>query len=311
MPSALGLSALPFATGEALASAFRDAALAAGGRQSIAGRSVDGRPLVRFDLGREGRPVVLLTALMHGVEVVGALALLDVLRRLGSAAGERLLDAAHWVILPVVNPDALATNLSKVSHGRRAWQRCNARGVDLNRNFPRLTSERRYHPFSGSSLRVSPHYAGPAALSEPESQAVRDIAVEARPRLSLAFHSFGNLLLYPWAYTAAPNPRAAEYRSLGGVLERSLVRFPYRVQQARQFYSILGDMDDWLDAEFGTMAFTVEVSRPQFSLRRARRLLNPFCWMNPERSHEIVDDLSPGILALLSASLGLPSMQAA
>jgi predicted deacylase len=285
---------------------FRNAALALGANESISGESVAGRPLVRFDLGDPSKPVVLLTALMHGVEVIGSLALLEVLRRMRShPLGERLLRAAHFVVMPIVNPDAFATNLERLGRGDRAWQRCNARGVDLNRNFPRVTDARLLHPFSGSRWRFSPHYSGPGALSEPESQAVHAVAKATRPHLSLAFHSFGNLLLYPWAHTAQQNPRAAEYRSLGSVLGRSLARFPYRVMQARQLYSVLGDMDDWLDTEFGTLAFTVEVSRPKFSCGNWGRVLNPFHWMNPEARQDVVDDLSPGILALMAAAVGV------
>jgi predicted deacylase len=310
MPSLLPRSAPslahPFAAyppADALLAAFRVACLSAGGRESTVGTSVEGRSLVRFDLGADGKPTILLTALMHGVEVVGSLALLDVVRRLGDKedpdAG-RLLSNARLVIVPIVNPDALYANMAKLSRGERAWQRCNANGVDLNRNFPRLTTNRLYHPFSGSRFRVSPHYLGAHSLSEPESRAVRATAVETRPVLSLAFHSFGNLILYPWAYTHTENPRAGEYRRLAGLMTNALCRFSYRVKQARQLYSVLGDMDDWLDAELGTLAFTIEVGRPDW---RLRQLTNPFAWMNPLVPRDTVKNLTPGVLALISAAL--------
>ncbi|HEX2734111.1 MAG TPA: M14 family metallopeptidase [Polyangiaceae bacterium] len=283
---------------------LRSAVHCAGGAESVAGVSVQGKPIVRFDLGRHDGPRVMLTSLMHGVEVIGAWALLDVVRRLTAhPLGQRLLEVAHLTILPIVNPDALEVNLGRIGRGQRAWQRCNANGVDLNRNFPQVTRERLLHPFSGSRFRFSPHYIGPSALSEPESRAVHEVALEKPPQLSLAFHSFGNLLLYPWAHTARPNPRAKQYRALGATLNGALARFPYRVLQARQLYSVLGDMDDWMDSELGTLAFTVEVSRPQFSLQNLGRLLNPFHWMNPERREEVVEDLSPGVLALMSAAV--------
>ena len=283
---------------------FRGAVLAAGGTESVVGSSVEGRPLVRFDVGTPGRPVVLMTALMHGVEVIGSLALLDVLEKLRDdriPGIARLRSEAHFVILPVVNPDAFAANMTKVARGARAWQRCNSHGVDLNRNFPRLTTKRLYHPFSGSRFKFSPHYMGPHWLSEPESRAVFRVATEARPVLSLAFHSFGNLVLYPWAYTERENDRAAEYRGLGGEMVRALREFPYRVRQARDLYSVLGDMDDWLDAEFGTLAFTLEVGRLGL---RLGDLSNPFRWMNPLAIRPTLDNLTPGVLALMSSAFG-------
>ena len=273
---------------------------------------MQGRPLWRFELGSPGRPVVLLTALMHGIEVIGALALLDVIERL---AGEdpmarALRSETHIVILPVVNPDAHFANMSKIAAGKRAWQRCNANGADLNRNFPRLTSAPMRHPFSGSRFRASPHYLGPHALSEPESRAIHAVAVAIEPRLSLAFHSFGQLLLYPWAYTAQPNERAPEYQLLADAMAGALGPLPYRARQARHLYPVLGDMDDWLDAKLGALALTVEVSRPDLRLGHGRHLLNPFCWMNPEGVRETVDNLTPGILALISRAAGVETSHA-
>ena len=293
-----------YPTAASLLVRFRNAALQLGAEESVAGTSVEGRAIPRYDFGTLGKPVVLLSALMHGVEVIGGLALLEVLEVLSTRRSdfESLLESAHFVVLPVVNPDALERNLARMGAGQRAWQRCNARGVDLNRNFPRVTTETLYHPFSGSRFRWSPHYIGPGALSEPESRAVHDVAIATRPAVSLAFHSFGNLLLYPWAHTARHNPRAAEYRALGTAMCDALKRFPYRVGQARSLYSVIGDMDDWLDTTFGTLAFTVEVSRPEFSWSKLGRLLNPFHWMNPERTREVVRDLAPGILALLASA---------
>ena len=281
------------------------AAHGAGGKVASAGTSVLGRPLVRIDLGTLGKPVVLLTALMHGVEVIGSLALLDVLEKLGQGGplAEQVLTEAHLVVLPVTNPDAFSANMQRVLRGDRAWQRCNSNGVDLNRNFPKRSTKRYLHPFAGSRYRLSPHYGGVHALSEPESRAVRQVAVSVSPRLSLAFHSFGNMLLYPWAYTDQENPRASEYRALGAAMNRALAT-PYEVRQARLLYSIAGDMDDWLDAEVGALAFTVEVSRPSWKLAELRSLIDPFSWMNPQDVRATVENLTPGIIALMSSALG-------
>ncbi|HEY3592724.1 MAG TPA: M14 family metallopeptidase, partial [Polyangiaceae bacterium] len=249
---------------------------------------------------------ILLTALMHGNEVIGSLALLEVVRNLTNPEvnTHRLLDEARMVIMPVVNPDALSANIANIGKGDRAWQRCNAHGVDLNRNFPRLTTKRLLHPFSGSRFHASPYYSGPHAFSEPESRAVRSVALDARPSLAIAFHSFGNMLLYPWAYTTREHPRSAEYTALGRALNQGLSRIPYRVQQARQLYSVLGDMDDWLDAELGALAFTLEVSRPSFALRDLGHLLNPFGWMNPCHVAEVVSNVTPGVMSMMASHLG-------
>jgi predicted deacylase len=283
--------------------AWRGLAREAGARVCVVGESVEGRPICSYELGApEGTPV-LLTGLMHGVEVVGSLALLSLVRHLADGSGDDLLRHARVVIVPVVNPDALAANCARLAAGRRAFQRCNARGVDLNRNFPRLRPDLPLNPLGGSRWRRSPHYVGRCPFSEPETRALRDVAEALRPRVSVGFHSFGELLLYPWAFTDVPNPRRASYERAGRAFTGSLRGARYRVMQATDWYSTVGDMDDWLDAQLGTLAFTVEVSRPMTRLANLRRLSNPFAWSNPVDAAGAVDGLAPGADALVREAL--------
>lgn len=274
------------------------------GRESVAGFSVEGRPIYAFEFGAEAAPSVLLTALIHGIEFIGSVALREVVRALlrDETRMRALLDSARFVVLPILNPDSLCHNTARLSRGLPAWRRGNANGVDLNRNFPRLPARLPLHPFAGSRFRASPHYIGPRAFSEPETRALHGVVAKARPLLSLGFHSFGNLLLFPWAFTKSPNPREAQYRKLGAAFNQALMRPKYSLRQARDFYPTVGDLDDWLDHEFGTLAFTVEVSSPDARLIHPRRSYNPFCWMNPTKVSETVENLVPGVLSLLASA---------
>ena len=282
---------------------WRELAAQAGAREIQAGQSVEGRPLWRFDLGSRdpAAPVVLLTALIHGVEVIGSLSLMDAVIRL--TADSQLLENARFVVLPVVNPDAFSANMDRLARGHSAHQRKNARGVDLNRNFPIVGQGRHWHPFSGSSYEFMPHYRGPHPLSEPESRAVHDVALEVRPTLAVGFHSFGNMLLYPWAHCREANPRLSRYRSLAGGFSAALGGVPYHCRQAVELYPTLGDLDDWLDVRFGSLALTVEVGALDRRLLHPRRFLNMFWWMNPTRVLSTVANVSPGVLGLLRAGL--------
>jgi carboxypeptidase T len=284
-------------------SRWRDLAARVGARESQAGTSVQGRPLWRFDFGSRdpGAPAVLLTALIHGVEVIGSVTLMDVASRLIAEGG--LPDGARFTVMPIVNPDAFATNMDRLARGHSAHQRKNANGVDLNRNFPIVGNAKPWHPFSGSSYKMMPHYRGPHPLSEPESRAVHDVAVEIRPRLAVGFHSFGNMLLYPWAHCRQENPRLPLYRKLAVGFSRAVGKTPYRCRQAVDLYPTLGDLDDWLDVQFSTLALTVEVGGLDRRLFHPRRLLNPFWWMNPTRILSTVANVSPGVVGLLRAGL--------
>lgn len=68
----------------------------------------------------EGKPLVYLSAGMHGDEPAGPLALLELLRE--GVLDERL----GWALLPALNPDGL-----------RLGTRGNAAGVDMNRDYLR------------------------------------------------------------------------------------------------------------------------------------------------------------------------------
>jgi hypothetical protein len=290
---------------ESLDEQWLDLAERSGMRVGSAGTSVEGRPIRRLELGRATGPVVLLTGLMHGVELVGAMALLDFMRRVAADPDSELKRHARLVVVPAVNPDAFAENCQRLREGRRAYQRCNARGVDLNRNFPPLQNGVPLGLLGGSRWARSPHYIGPHPLSEPESRALRDLAVETRPAVSVGFHSFGELVLYPWAFTARPNPWRHRYERAGRAFLGALPGAgpSYRIMQATEWYRTVGDLDDWLDSELGTLAFTVEVSRPWRRLSNLRRATNPFAWSNPVDMAPAVSPVAPGVDALVREAL--------
>ncbi len=128
-------------------------------RQTI-GRSLLGRPIVATVSGDADAPLrVLVVGCVHGDEPAGV----RVARRL--IAGAAPHRTALWVV-PTLNPDGLA-----------AGTRGNARGVDLNRNFPFG-----WRPLDGLE------YSGPRPLSEPESRAAARLIRRIRPDLTIWFH---------------------------------------------------------------------------------------------------------------------------
>jgi predicted deacylase len=297
----------PYPGPEQLAERWRARVAELGGTEALVGQSRDGRPLWRFDLGcrDDGAAAVLLTALIHGNEAIGSLALLEVIARL-AASGALRSETRRLVVMPIANPDGFAASMDRLHRGLPAWHRGNAAGVDLNRNFPPVLQpgERASRsPLAGSSWRLSPWFRGPGPLSEPESRAIAEVAGQVRPGLALGFHSFGQLLLHPWAYKRAAHPRAPAYRALGEAFLRARPDSEFQVRQAAAWYAIVGDLDDWLDATFGTLAFTVEVSRLDRRLLHPRAA-NPFWWANPIETTAAFDQVIPGVLGLLHAARG-------
>jgi murein peptide amidase A len=128
-------------------------------RRLVLGRSVEGRPIVAFEVGDpDAARRELVVGCIHGDEKAGV------------AIAGRLVHAPLsgldlWVV-PTLNPD-----------GAAAGTRGNARGVDLNRNFP----------WHWRRLR-GPVYSGPHRLSEPESRIAYDLIKRLRPQVSIWFH---------------------------------------------------------------------------------------------------------------------------
>jgi protein MpaA len=124
------------------------------------GHSVRGRAIVATLNGdSQAFERVLVIGCVHGDEPAG----MRVARRLLAATPAR--NAAIWVV-PTLNPDGVA-----------AGTRGNARGVDLNRNFPFD-----WQPLGGLE------YSGAHALSEPESKAARRLILRLRPHMTIWFH---------------------------------------------------------------------------------------------------------------------------
>ena len=150
----------------AIAAAVASAAHATGARvaanrttRHLIGHSVRGRAIFAYQRGDSYGPTVLVVGSIHGNEPGGV----AVARRLLKTPPPEGIDL--WVILNL-NPD-----------GRAARTRGNARGVDLNRNFPW-----RWRRLNGA------FYSGRRSLSEPESRAAYRLIERLQPRLSIWFH---------------------------------------------------------------------------------------------------------------------------
>ena len=130
--------------------------LPAGWTTEVIGRSVQGRDLVVHARPvAEPRHTVLVVGAVHGNEPVSP----PTVRALVDA--DIAPDVELW-LLPELNPDGVA-----------AGTRCNANGVDLNRNFP---------------WAWMPEDGGPGPLSEPESAAAVALVDRIEPDLVVWVH---------------------------------------------------------------------------------------------------------------------------
>ncbi|MEM4703555.1 MAG: M14 family zinc carboxypeptidase [Candidatus Bathyarchaeia archaeon] len=127
-------------------------------------------------------------------------------------------------------------------------------GVDLNRNYGyqwNATCD------TGSPYPQDEDFRGPSPFSEPETQAIRNLALAHDFKYAVSFHSGASVILYPWAYTTAPTPHDALFRQIAANLS-SLVGAPYG-QSSSDLYTSSGTWDDWMYGNRNVLAFTCEI----------------------------------------------------
>jgi N-acetylmuramoyl-L-alanine amidase/Zinc carboxypeptidase len=200
-------------------------------RADTFGTSAGGRPLRVERVGDPRAPVrVLVVGSIHGNEPAGH-AVVRRLRALGSPAGVQL-----WLV-EQANPD-----------GVRAGTRQNARGVDLNRNFP--------FRWAGGGRPFDTYFPGPRGGSEPETRALQALISEVRPDLSLHYHQHMRLVVLPRGADRAP---VRAYARRVGLPARRLPHYH-------------GTAIGWQNHRFpGTTAFVVELPAGSLSRRAAGR----------------------------------------
>jgi predicted deacylase len=276
----------------------------AGGRFEPIGASVLGRPIFAGYLPGE-EPGVLVVAGLHGLEWIGVEVALELLRGLA-----RSPMGCALTVVPVANPDGVAEVERRRGRGSLQALRTNARGVDLNRNFPRPRGgpwhPRWPLPFSGSARVGAATYRGPAALSEPESAALAALLDQRPIAAAASLHSFMGTLIPP-RFTSAE--QVAEARSLAEVFRRA-GGGPYRVLGSRWVDTFTGEWEDYLFHLRGVRAVCVE-SYGWWESARARWVAPTlFQRFNPPDPGEVAKRDARGVRAWLSHARSLPPLGA-
>jgi protein MpaA len=194
------------------------------------GHSAQRRPLDVTAFGSASvRGRLLLVGCIHGTECAGIAIARAVTNRCPPTSSD------VWVVSDL-NPD-----------GRRLGIRQNARGVDLNRNYP-----------AGWVRRPpgDPQYAGPRPFSEPESRALRRLALRLRPKVTIWYHQGQGPLVRAWGRSV---PAAREYARRAGTPFR---RMPW----------MAGTAPHWQNLAFPrTSSFVVELPDGRLSRAAARQ----------------------------------------
>jgi len=141
------------------------------------GRSVQGRGIYYRDVSApHPRWRVLVVGATHGDELSSASLAFHWIQ-----LAQEISADTHWRFIPALNPDGLLA---------RPARRVNARGVDINRNFPTPNWERDAHHYWHKRTRKDPRrYPGPSAMSEPETRFLHDEMERFQPDLIVSIHA--------------------------------------------------------------------------------------------------------------------------
>ncbi len=244
-------------------------------KQSI-GTTIEGRDIWAVKISDnpnvdEVEPEVLFTAAIHAREVATPEILLHYMDYLTTQYPtnpevQALVDGREiWFILNC-NPDGYYYNQVIAPGGLGNW-RMNRRdngngtyGVDINRNFGYGWG---FDNIGSSPTPGSETYRGSAPFSEPETQALRDFEIAHHFELSVYYHAYANIFIFPWGFVQQNCPDNDLYRAMGDTVQAMCGYQPGLV--ADLLYLANGGSFDW---EYGEqtlknkiLGITIEAGR--------------------------------------------------
>ena len=153
----------------------------------VIGKSVKGRDIYALHVGA-GPVKVLITAGVHARETANTpmvmQGLFDMLGAYqnGDPRVTEVLGRVTFIVVPLVNPDGYEECVRK----NKGSKKTNARGVDINRNFP-------FKYWGSNKKKAGNGYPGPHPGSEPETQAIMALIAAHDFALAVDIHSRGRL----------------------------------------------------------------------------------------------------------------------
>jgi len=217
----------------------------------------------------EPEPEVLYTGMHHAREPIGMQHLLYYMWYLlenyeSDPSIKGLIDSTEMYFVPVFNVDGYYKNITSNPAGGGMWRK-NRRingdgsfGIDINRNYGYKWG---FDDSGSSPLPGSDLYRGTAPFSEPETRMMKYFCENHSFRIALNYHSFSNLFLYPWGWSALPSPDDIVLGTYANLMTKEN-KYTYG-PACTTIYPTNGGSDDWMYGEKTTkpaiLAYTPEV----------------------------------------------------
>ena len=259
------------------------------------GKSIENRDLWMVKISSSPdvpriKPEVLFNSITHAREPQGMMTLIYFMYYLLENYGSDLevsflLDNRELYFVPVINPDGYVHNQTTTPNGGGLWRK-NRRlndngtyGVDLNRNFGFQWG---FDNQGSSGVPSSATYRGTSPFSEPETQGLRDLCIGRNFQNALNYHTYSNLLIYPFGYSDSETPDSLLFRDISRDMTRTN-GYTYGTGSQTVGYTVNGDADDWMYGEqtekSKIISMTPEVGN-----------YDDFFWPQPERIIPLVEE---------------------
>lgn len=248
------------------------------------GKSHEGRDIWALKISDnasvdEDEPAIFFNAMHHAREVMTTEVTLDIIDQLvtkyqSDDAVTQWVDGTEIWVVPMVNPDGN----NKVWTSNSMWRK-NTRdgyGVDINRNYPYA-----WGSCGGSSgSTYSDTYRGPSAGSEPETQAVMSLVSRTQPVISVSYHSYSEIVIYPYGCSGRRAEDREAVEGLGKALAGSLVKDSgsgtYEAGTSWELlYAVDGGDIDWYYNTHRVLPYVIELNsgsqgfQPPYSWRQS------------------------------------------
>ncbi|OLF17787.1 M14 family metallopeptidase [Actinophytocola xanthii] len=245
----------------------------------VIGRSYQNREIVAMKISDnvatdEDEPEVLFTHHQHAREHLTVEMALYLVAELTDKYGTdsritNMVNSREIWIVPDMNPDGGEYDISTGSYA--GWRKnrqpnsgSSAIGTDMNRNWAY-----QWGCCGGSSGSPSSDtYRGTAPESAPEVKVVADfvrtrvVGGEQQIKTNIDFHTFSELVLWPYGYTTAdtaPGLTARDRNAFATLGQQMASTNGYTPEQASDLYITDGSIDDWLWGDQRIFAYTFEM----------------------------------------------------
>jgi hypothetical protein len=227
----------------------------------------------------EDEPEVLFIGQHHAREHITVEMTLYILHLLADNYGidqqiTDLVNAREVYIIFTTNPDGSEYDIATGTY--RSWRKNRQPnsgsayiGTDLNRNYGYM-----WGCCGGSSgFPSSETYRGASAFSAPETQRIRDfinsrvVGGKQQIKTSITFHSYAQLVLWPYGYTYTdvPNDMNQDDHNVFVTMGQAMAQSNgYTPQQASDLYITDGTTDDWAYGVHKIFMYTFEMGSNTF-----------------------------------------------